>query len=142
MVSVAHSRSIASATSKDRTYQRTLKDFGGLSIVTSIRETCTSIETDMTRKQYKYKREHFDSQDAFLHFRRRCADAQKKWLRKSEQDNPEKRERRILRQRLYSRYYWHSDGRQTFADWLMEKYSIEDIKEVSMDYLRSCASKS
>jgi len=96
----------------------------------------------MTKKQNKYKREHFDSQDDFLHFRRRCAEAQKKWLQKSEQENPEKRERRILRQRLYSRYYWHSDGRQTFAGWLLEKYSIEDIKQVSLSDLRSCASKS
>lgn len=96
----------------------------------------------MMKKQYKYKREHFDSQDAFLHFRRRCADAQKKWLARSEQDNPEKHERRILRQRLYSRYYWHSDGRQTFADWLLEKYSIHDIKEVPIEDLRVYASKS
>ena len=94
------------------------------------------------KKQYKYKREHFDSQDDFLHFRQMRTEAQKKWLARSEQDNPERHERRILRQRLYSRYYWHSDGRRTFADWLLEKYAIHDIKEVPIEDLRVYASKS
>ena len=93
-------------------------------------------------KKYKYKREHFATQAEYEHFKNRMTSAQKRWLEKSEQGNPEKRERRILRQRLYSRYYWHPDGRQSFAEWLVEKYGIADIRSVSLDDLRVIASKS
>lgn len=96
----------------------------------------------MAQKQYKYKREHFATQEEFLHYRERKARTQKKWLTKSEQQHPERRERRILRQRLYSRYYWRSDGRQSFADWLLKNYEIADISMVSLDDLRVCTSKS
>lgn len=94
------------------------------------------------RKKYKYKREHFDTQQEYDNFKNRMSKAQKRWLEKSEADNPEKRERRLLRQRLYSRYYWHTDGRQSFADWLLEKYAINDIRQVSLEDLREYASKS
>ena len=94
------------------------------------------------KKQYKYKREHFDTQQEYDRFRSRHTEAQKRWLEKSELTNPKKRERRILRQRIYSRYYWHSDGRQSFAEWLVIKYGIADINALPMDELRRYASKS
>ena len=87
-------------------------------------------------KKYKYKREHFASQQEYEHFKNRKNEAQKRWLEKSESVNQEKRERRLLRQRLYSRYYWHSDGRQTFAEWLIIEYGIADIKALSLNELR------
>ena len=87
-------------------------------------------------KKYKYKRVHFSTQAEYEHFKRRKNEAQKRWLEKSEFGNQWKRERRLLRQRLYSRYYWHSDGRQTFAEWLVIEYGIEDIKALSLDDLR------
>ena len=94
------------------------------------------------RKQYKYKREHFDTQQEYDRFKARMNKAQKRWIEKSESASPEKREWRLLRQRLYSRYYWHSDGRQTFAEWLAIEYGIEDIKALSLDDLRQKVSKS
>ena len=93
-------------------------------------------------KQYKYKREHFATQQEYEHFKNRMNEAQKRWLEKSESGNPEKRERRLLRQRLYSRYYWHTDGRQSFADWLLQECGIVDIKTLSLDELRLKVSKS
>lgn len=94
------------------------------------------------KRQYKYKREHFATQAEYEHFKKRMTDAQKKWLKKREDVNPEFRERRLLRQRLYSRYYWRTNGRQSFADWLREKYSICNLRLVSIDDLRALASKS
>ena len=94
------------------------------------------------RKQYKYKREHFNTQQEYERFKARMNKAQKRWLEKSESASPEKREWRLLRQRLYSRYYWHSDGRQTFAEWLVIEYGIADIKALSLDELRQKVSKS
>ena len=101
----------------------------------------------MIKKQYKYKREHFDTQQEYERFKARMNKArmnkaQKRWLEKSESASPEKREWRLLRQRLYSRYYWHSDGRQTFAEWLVIEYDIADIKALSLDELRQKVSKS
>lgn len=93
-------------------------------------------------KKYKYKREHFSTQAEYEHFKIRKNEAQKRWLEKSESESPEKREWRLLRQRLYSRYYWQSDGRQTFAEWLVIEYGIEDIKALSLDDLRQKVSKS
>lgn len=89
----------------------------------------------------KYKREHFDTQQEYDFFKARMNEAHKRWLEKSESSSPEKREFRLLRQRLYSRYYWHSDGRQSFADWLVVKYGISDINALSLDELRQYASK-
>ena len=94
------------------------------------------------RKQYKYKREHFNTKQEYDRFKNRMNKAQKRWLEKSESENPEKRERRLLRQRLYSRYYWHSDGRQSFSDWLLKECGIADIKALSLDELRQKVSKS
>ena len=96
----------------------------------------------MGKKKYKYKREHFSTSEEYADYRKRATAYYRKWLDKHESENPEHRERRILRQRLYSRYYWHGDGRQTFAEWLMEKFSITDIREVSIEALRVYASKS
>lgn len=96
----------------------------------------------MIKKQYKYKREHFNTQQEYDRFKARMNKAQKRWLEKSESVNPEKREWRLLRQRLYSLYYWHSDGRQTFAEWLAIEYDIADIKALSLDELRQLVSKS
>ena len=93
-------------------------------------------------KKYKYKREHFTSQQEYERFKKIKTKAQRRWLEKSESDNPERRERRLLRQRLYSRYYWHTDGRQSFADWLLKEYGIDDIKILSLDELRQKVSKS
>ena len=93
-------------------------------------------------KKYKYKREHFNTEEEYAHFRKRATAGYKKWLNKHEETHPEYRERRILRQRLYSRYYWHTDGRQSFAQWLLEKYGITDIKEVKIEDLRVIARKS
>ena len=94
------------------------------------------------RKQYKYKREHFNTQQEYERFKARMNKAQKRWLEKSESARPEKREWRLLRQRLYSRYYCHSDCRQTFAEWLVIEYGIADIKALSLDELREKVSKS
>ena len=99
------------------------------------------LATSTMRKHYKYKREHFDTQQEYDRFKSRINKAQKRWLEKSESLNPEKRERRLLRQCLYSRYYWHSDGRQSFADWLQKEYGISDIKPLSLDELRRKVSK-
>ena len=96
----------------------------------------------MIKKQYKYKREHFNTQQEYDRFKSRMNKAQKRWLEKSESENPEKRERRLLRQRLYSRYYWQTDGRQSFSYWLLKEYGIDDIKTLSLDELRQKVSKS
>ncbi len=93
-------------------------------------------------KKYKYKREHFSSQEEFERFKKGRTEAMKKWIRKRDSASTEFHERRILRQRIYSRYYWHSDGRQSFADWLLQKYGIEDIKKVSLEDLRVIGKKS
>lgn len=92
-------------------------------------------------KKYKYKREHFDTQEQFDRYRERQARSQKKWLRKYEELNPEHRERRLLRQRLYSRYHHHTDLRQGFAEWLKKTYDIDDIKSVTAERLKSIVSK-
>lgn len=89
------------------------------------------------KKQYKYKREHFDTQEGYEHFKKVRTEAQKRWIAKHDND-PEFKERRILRQRLYSRYYWHS-SRQTFAEWLLEKHGIECIKTIPIERLREIA---
>ncbi len=96
---------------------------------------------NMTRT-FKYKREHFGTQEQFDRYRERQARAQKKWLKKLEELNPEHRERRLLKQRLYSRYHHHTDCRQSFADWLREKFHIENIKQVAIERLRTMASNS
>lgn len=90
-------------------------------------------------KKYKYKREHFDTQEQYEAFKRRNTKSRKTWLNKRELLNPELRERRIIRQRLYSRYYW-SGSRHTFAEWLLEEYGIESISTIPIDRLREKAS--
>ena len=93
-------------------------------------------------KKYKYKREHFASQADFDRFRENRTNWAKKWLRKHEEANPEHRERRLLRQCLYSRYHYNTDCRQSFNDWLKEAYGIEDIRAVPIEQLRAKVSKS
>lgn len=93
-------------------------------------------------KKYKYKRDHFDNQEQFDNYRKRQAKAQNRWLKKAEELNPERRERRLLKQRLYSRYHHHTDCRQSFAEWLKEVFHIEDIKSVTLERLRRIVSKS
>ncbi|MBQ7470889.1 MAG: hypothetical protein IJS97_00470 [Prevotella sp.] len=88
---------------------------------------------------HKYKREHFDTQEEYDHFKSVRTKAMKRWYAKRDEKDPEFRERRILRQRLYSRYYWHGDGRQSFPDWLKEQYDIEDIKAIPLERLREVA---
>lgn len=92
-------------------------------------------------KKYKYKREHFNTQQEYERFKARMNKAQKRWLEKSEFVNPEKRERRLLRQRLYSRYYYYTDGRKKFADWLLEIYGIKDVKRLTIDELKIYAER-
>lgn len=92
-------------------------------------------------KKYKYKREHFESDEAFERFRKRQAKAQLSWLKKYEETNPEHREKRLLRQRLYSRYYNQSNFRQSFAEWLKEQYRIEDMRMTSVGRLRAIFSE-
>lgn len=93
------------------------------------------------RKQYKYKREHFASKQEYEHFKNRMNEAKKRWLEKSESASPEKREWRLLYQRIYSRYYRHTDCRKTFSEWLVMEYDIEDIKSLSLDELKQKVSK-
>ena len=93
----------------------------------------------MNEKKYKYKREHFDTQEQYDRFKSNRSRWQLTWLRKHEEADPEYKERRLLRQRLYSRYYWHGDGRQSFPDWLKEQYDIEDIKAIPLERLREVA---
>ena len=93
------------------------------------------------KKSPKYKREHFDTQQEYERYRNRKNEAFKRWLKKSELKNPKKKERRILRQRLYGRYYSKTDGRQTFPNWLLETYGISDIKTIPLADLRVLASK-
>lgn len=90
----------------------------------------------MDKIQYKYKREHFNTQQEYDRFKDRQNKAQKRWLKKSESVNPEKRERRLLRQRLYSHFYYYTDGRKKFADWLLEIYGIKDIKCLTIEELK------
>lgn len=91
-------------------------------------------------KHYKYKREHFETQEQFDNFRKGRAKAQKKWLKKHELANPEYKERRVLRQRLYSRYY-HSGYKESFAHWLKEVHQIDDMKHISLLALRQRVAK-
>lgn len=88
------------------------------------------------KKKYKTKREHFDSQKEFDYYRSKRSFWQKTWLDKYELTHPEHRERRLIRARLYRRYY-NSDCRKTFHEWLAEKYQIDNIKEADIEYLRS-----
>ena len=93
-------------------------------------------------KKYKYKREHFDSQEQYDSFKGKRTKWQKSWLDKFESANPEHKERRLLRQRLYSRYYHHTDCHQSFAEWLRETLHIDNIKAVSLERLKALVSKS
>lgn len=93
----------------------------------------------MNEKKYKYKREHFDTQEQYDRFKSNRSRWQLTWLRKHEEADPEYKERRLLRQRLYSRYYWRSDGRETFADWLSKTCAIEDIITIPIERLREVA---
>ena len=90
-------------------------------------------------KVYKYKREHFETHEQFDRYRKRQTIAQNRWLKKLEKLNPEHRERRILTQRLYSRYHYHTECRQSFTDWLKEIFNIDDIKSVTIERLRVIA---
>lgn len=91
------------------------------------------------RIKFKYKREHFETQEQFDSYRDRQNQSQKKWLKKHEQSYPEHRERRLLKQRLYSRYHYHTDCRQSFREWLKETFYVEDITEVPIEKLRTLA---
>lgn len=93
----------------------------------------------MNKKKYKYKRDHFDTQEDYERFKENRTRWQMTWLRKFEQSHPEYKERRLLRQRLYSRYYNHSDGREPFADWLCRTQGIEDIRTFPIERLRKVA---
>lgn len=93
------------------------------------------------KKRYKYKRSHFSSDEEYERFRIRSVKAQKRWLKKREDSDPEYRERRILRQRLYSRYYYTTDCRVTFRDWLEEEHGISDISRIQIGDLREIAQK-
>lgn len=84
----------------------------------------------------KYKREHFDSHEEYDRFRGKRTQWQKKWLNKFEEANPEHRERRLLRCRLYDYYYRHTDYKQSFADWLKENLHVDDLKSVALERLR------
>jgi len=88
------------------------------------------------KKKMKYKREHFDTDEDFKRFCKGNSERILRWLKKTEEKNPEKRERRLLRQRLYSRYYCRMDYRHTFSDWMKEKYGVADIKTLSVEELR------
>ena len=88
----------------------------------------------------KYKRDHFDTQEEYDRFRNKHTKWQKSWLDKFEKSNPEHRERRLLRQRLYSRYY-HTDSRLSFKEWLKEIFYIDNIKTISLERLRVAAKK-
>lgn len=90
---------------------------------------------------FKYKRDHFATQEEFERFKMRRTKAQKRWLEKSENLHPEKRKRRLLRQRLYSYYYSHTDGRQPFADWVVEKFGNVDLKNMPLDDLKDLVDK-
>lgn len=93
-------------------------------------------------KKFKYKREHFDTQEQYDAFKRRNTKSRKTWLNKRELLNPELRERRIIRQRLYSLYYNHTDFKTSFRDWLKEEYDIDDINAIGIELLRAKVSKS
>ena len=92
-------------------------------------------------RKYKYKREHFNSQEEYNRFRSNCTRWYKKWLCKHEQEFPEYRERRLLRQCLYSRYY-RSDCRKSFCEWLVEEYGIVDIRTIPTEQLRAIVTNS
>ena len=87
-------------------------------------------------KKYKYKREHFGTQEQFDRYRKRQAKAQKAWLNKVEEANPEHKERRLLRQRLYRHYHYYTDCRQSFVDWLKDVCHIDSLKDIQIDLLR------
>ena len=93
-------------------------------------------------KKFKYKREHVDTQEQYDAFKRSNTKSRKAWLEKHELLNPEHRERRIIRQRLYSRYYNHTDFKISFRDWLKEEYDIDDINAIGIELLRAKVSKS
>lgn len=93
-------------------------------------------------KKFKYKREHFDTQEQYEAFKRRSTKSRKTWLKKHELLNPEHRERRIIRQRLYSRYYNHTDFKKNFREWLKEEYDIDDINVISIEMLKAKVRKS
>ena len=90
-------------------------------------------------KKYKYKREHFSCTGKYLRFKERVAVAQKKWVSHSEENNPEKRERRLLRQKLYSRYYRNTNVRKTFVEWLHENFGISNVMTMPLEDLRIIA---
>ena len=86
-------------------------------------------------RKYKYKREHFETQEEYNRFRYNRTKWQKEWLARSEKENPERRERRLLRQRFYSRYYYHTDCSMSFGQWLLETYGIEDLDKYPKAFL-------
>jgi len=90
----------------------------------------------MGKKKYKYKREDFETQAQFDAFRQRSAQAKLRWLEKCEKLNPEHRERRLLWQRLYSRYYYRHTNEMTFQDFLKTEYGIEDRSKITVEELR------
>ena len=94
----------------------------------------------MPNHRTKYKREHFATQEEFDRYRKRVSEAHLRWLSKREGANPELRERRIMRQRLYSRYYWRYDGKQTFSQWLDTEFGVKDISSIPIEELRRISS--
>ena len=97
-----------------------------------------SDERERDMRHHKYKREHFGSQEEYDHFKSVRTKAMRRWYSKRDED-PDFKERRILRQRLYSRYYWQGNVRQSFHDRLAEHYAIEDIKTIPLERLRVVA---
>ena len=89
----------------------------------------------MTR--YKYKREHFATQEEDDRFLEKHAAAVKRWYHK---ESPERKERRLLRQRLYSRWYNSTDFKESFRDYLIS-VGIDDINTEPISRLRHFAKK-
>jgi len=86
----------------------------------------------------RYKPEHFKNWESFLRYRKNHNNAQKKWIQRVESKNAEKRERRILRQRLYGRYYSSPFAdKMSFKQYLLDVYGIKDIASVQIEELRS-----
>ncbi len=87
----------------------------------------------------KYKREDFSSQEDFLKYRRLSSMYKMRWLNKREETDEEHREFRILRQRLYGRYYYQCSEKISFAEYLHKYYGVEDIRTISLERLRKVA---
>lgn len=88
------------------------------------------------KRKYKYKREHFDSQEGYEKYSAMQSESHKRYyLKHKDEEDPVHREKRLLRQRIYNRWYFGTDMSKSFEEFLQD-YGITDLGTMSVEQLR------